>query len=362
MLATTIRKDNEVKGITVGSIECKLSQHANDTTLILEGTQKSLEHSFVILEKFGEASCLQVNCEKLKLFGSAPRKDQTRLYALIKILNGKVKALGVWFCIDCEESKKKNYEEKVHKVEDILNNWRNKRLTLIGKIAVIKALAASQLVYILSSTTTCSKSLKETNNLLFQFLWDNKGDKIKRTEMIADYQDGGQKMLDIIEFNRALKISWILKYISNDCKSKWKCFFDFHLSKVGRKLVFLGYLVPKDARKLYIKDDFIQELIELWTDLNYRDSFASQANFTAEHIWNNSMIRIADKTIFYKHWANAGVMKINNIMASDSRILSYNCFKDKFSFPVSFLEFCSVTSAIRSATRSLKLTLPDQKF
>ena len=60
--------------------------------------------------------------------------------------------------------------------------------------------------------------------------------------MIADYQDGGQKMLDITEFNKALKISWILKYISNDCKStcKWKCFFDFNLSKVGGELVFLG--------------------------------------------------------------------------------------------------------------------------
>jgi len=88
-------------------------------------------------------------------------------------------ALGAWFCIDCEESKKKNYEEKVHKVEDMLNNWRNKGLTLIGKIAVSKALAAPQLVYILSSTTSCSKSLKETNDLLFKFLWDNKGYKIK---------------------------------------------------------------------------------------------------------------------------------------------------------------------------------------
>ena len=57
-----------------------------------------------------------------------------------------MKAFGAWFCIDCEESKKKNHEEKVHKVEDILKNWRNRRLTLI---AVIKALAASHLVYIL---------------------------------------------------------------------------------------------------------------------------------------------------------------------------------------------------------------------
>ena len=365
VLATTIRKDNVVKGITVGSTECKLSQYADDTTLILDGTQKSLERSFAILEKFGEASGLRVNCEKTEALWIGSKKGSNQIICSDKNLkwaDGKVKALGVWFCIDCEESKKKNYEEKVHKVEDILNNWRNKRLTLIGKIAVIKALAASQFVYILSSTTSCSKSLKETNNLLFKFLWDNKGDKIKRTEMIADYQDGGQKMLDIIEFNKALKISWILKYISNDCKSKWKCFFDFHLSKVGGKLVFLGNLAPKDARKLNIEDDFIQELIELWTDLNYRDSFASQANFSAGYIWNNSMIRIAGKTIFYKHWANAGVMKINDLMTSDSRIISYSCFKDRFCFPVSFLEFCGVTSAVRSATRSLKLTLPGEKI
>ena len=86
-----------------------------------------------------------------------------------------------------------------------------------------------------------------------------------------------------------------------------------------------------------------------------------RTKFSASHIWNNSMIRIAGKTIFYKHWVNAGVMKINDPMTNDSRIISYSCFKDKFCFPVSFLEFCGVTSAIRSATRSLKLTLPDEK-
>ena len=34
----------------------------------------------------------------------------------------KVGTSGVWFCINCEESKKKNYEEKVHMVEEILEN------------------------------------------------------------------------------------------------------------------------------------------------------------------------------------------------------------------------------------------------
>lgn len=56
-------------------------------------------------------------------------------------------------------------------------------------------------------------------------------------------------------------------------------FFDFHLSKVGGKLVFVGNLARKDAKKLHLKDDLIQELIELWMDLICRDSFVSQANF-----------------------------------------------------------------------------------
>ena len=65
----------------------------------------------------------------------------------------------MWFRIDYEESKRKNYEEKVHKVEEILRNWGDKRFTLISKIAVMMALVASPLVYIMAS-----KSSKETND------------------------------------------------------------------------------------------------------------------------------------------------------------------------------------------------------
>ena len=46
----------------------------------------------------------------------------------LKWADGKVKALGVWFCTEENEGMKMNYEDKFHKVEDILNNWQNKRL------------------------------------------------------------------------------------------------------------------------------------------------------------------------------------------------------------------------------------------
>ena len=53
------------------------------------------------------------------------------------------------------------------------------------------------------------KIAKRKNDLLFKFLWEGKGHKIKQSEMIADYGDGGQKMLDIMGFNKSLKITWI---------------------------------------------------------------------------------------------------------------------------------------------------------
>ena len=141
-------------------------------------------------------------------------------------------------------------------------------------------------------------------------------------------------MLDIMEFNKSLKIAWILTYISDECKSKWKCFFDFHLSKMGGKLVFLGNLNKKDATKLNVKDNFLQELIEIWADFNYRDYFDSQRDLSGSLIRNNSSVRIAGKAVFYKNWAKAGVENIKDLMNDEYEIITYKNFKEKYCFPV----------------------------
>jgi len=64
VLATAVRRDNEIEGISVGNVECKISQFADDTTMILDGSQVSLERSFALLDSFGQLSGLRVNCEK----------------------------------------------------------------------------------------------------------------------------------------------------------------------------------------------------------------------------------------------------------------------------------------------------------
>ena len=104
--------------------------------------------------------------------------------------------MGVWFSTLEDRSLNSKFIEKIEKIRSILDNWSARRLTLLGKITIIKTLAVSQIVYILSSLPTPPDILKTINSILYDFLWDGKGDKIKRTTMINNYAKGGLKMLD----------------------------------------------------------------------------------------------------------------------------------------------------------------------
>ena len=110
----------------------------------------------------------------------------------------------------------------------------------------------------LSSLPSHQKIVHEINSILYDFLWDSKGDKNKRTEIINDYDKSGQKMIDIKRFKSSLKMKWVQSYLNTENKGKWKVFFCYYLDKCGRKLVFLCNLKQKDASQLKIKDPFFK--------------------------------------------------------------------------------------------------------
>ena len=160
---------------------------------------------------------------KQRHFGLVPcvfKKKKIAAYQNISWPSHKVKALEVCLSTIKEEARTLNNEEKKETISKTIENWQFRRLTPLWKIVVIKSPLASQLVYIMSPLPKSSEHLKDMNNLLYQFLWDGKRDKIKRVEMINDYATGGPKMLDIQIFNRALKAKWIQKYLDSSNKGK----------------------------------------------------------------------------------------------------------------------------------------------
>ena len=63
ILAEAIRNKKEIKGIKIHNTEVKVSQYADDTTLILDGTEESVRASLLLIEAFGNISGLRLNNE-----------------------------------------------------------------------------------------------------------------------------------------------------------------------------------------------------------------------------------------------------------------------------------------------------------
>ena len=135
-----------------------------------------------VLDGFQVTSGLKVNYEKTKVLWVGSEKNRGPIECNkpdISWVEGKVFALGVWFATDRNVMLRSNYDERIGKIKNVIETWQFRRLTLLGKITLIKSLLVSQLIYILTPLPTYTNALQTVNKLLFEFLWDGKGDKIK---------------------------------------------------------------------------------------------------------------------------------------------------------------------------------------
>ena len=76
-----------------------------------------------------------------------------------------------------------------------------------------------------------SELIKEVNKEHNSFNWIGK-DKVKRSALINDIEDGGLKMLDLEPMISAQRVICLQKYIE-DYERTWKNVLDFYLEKVG---------------------------------------------------------------------------------------------------------------------------------
>ena len=198
-MAKAIRKNPNISGISINNNDIKISQYADDTTLILDGLREALISALRLLDEFGNLSGLKINDTKTEALwiGSSIGKDNIPTPCFrFKWPKENVKTLGVWLSIHPEITISDNYDEKLKNIKAILSCWKYRRLTLMRKITVLKSLVVSQLAYILSPLPSNYKIINEINDTFYRFLWNDKGDKIKLKVMISDYAKGGLKMID----------------------------------------------------------------------------------------------------------------------------------------------------------------------
>ena len=206
ILARAIRSDSAIHGIPFDDIHVKQILYADDMSVFVQDIE-SFNRLNSLFTSFADMSGLKMNRDKTFVLLLGPNADKDVIVPFGKIVN-IVKILGIQFTLDVESQEKINYKEILSKIKKLLMWWKQRDLTLMGKIQLIKTFVLSKLVYVSSLTPVPPWAFREIEVLIFDFLWNGK-DKIKRSTMFLDYDKGGLKLTDFQLFIRTQRIMWM---------------------------------------------------------------------------------------------------------------------------------------------------------
>ena len=345
-----IRNNRDIKGIKINGEEYKISQYADDTSLFTDGSPQSLDGILQTLDFFACISGLKINFDKTKIIWIGSKKFSMEVFHHSRwkfdSVHTKFDLLRVKFLINLDDMIHINYKYVMEKIEKILISWKFRNLTPIGRITVIKTLVIPKLNHLILTIPNPSvEFIIAFERKLFNFVWNNKPDKIKRNSVVQDYKNGGLKMIDFKNFMIALKSSWIRRLIFS--QSNWIKLFESQFGYSLQTIISLGI-------------DFIDILIKkstntFWTDvlLSWKTIFeaskdtGSYKEMFYEHLWFNPEIKIDKKSVLYKDLLEQGVRYIADIYENSNELLSYTELKNRINTKINYIQYIGLTKAVQ---------------
>ena len=198
--------------------EIKLEVFADDLTPFLRDLV-SLTPLFDTIETFTLCSGLKVNFDKTEvmLLGNE-RLNSPHL----KIRSGRsisvkkvVKIVGVHFTYNRILLKKLNFEETLKSISKKLHLWSWRNLTIFGGIQIVKTFAIPIFMFTAGLVCMDKDIVTETNKIIFNFIWKEK-DKVKRSSLISDVENGGLRALHLESAIKTQRILCCEKFVESN--------------------------------------------------------------------------------------------------------------------------------------------------
>ena len=182
--------------------------------------------------------------------------------------NESVFALGIYFSNCKKVSDNRNFYDKLDALENTLNNWKRRKLTLLRKINIVKSLGLSKLIFNASVLPIPEKFSDQVNKITFSFIWDNKTAKIKKTTLIGEKENGSLNMIDFSLVNKALKCLWVKRFSLNE-NTSWTVI----AHEATSLLEGFNFLVTCNCKILTSQDYqlFIKKLLNTGLNLKTRE-------------------------------------------------------------------------------------------
>ena len=136
----------------------------------------------------------------------------------------------------------------------ILNLWKQRWLSLAGKIQTFKSLIASKPVCIATMKGIPQEVLDDLQSIQNEFIWDGKHAKIKHSTLIGKYEEGGFKDVDLQSKFTSCKAIWIRKMVNDMNFHPWVAVANTILKDFGGANIFHKNLSLSPRMQTYLQN------------------------------------------------------------------------------------------------------------
>ena len=141
------------------------------------------------------------------------------------------------------------------------------------------------------------------DNIIYDFIWKGKTDKVNRKIIAEDYKYGGYKMVDFDTYVKAAKGKWIQRYLDNGDKD-WKILFETFCKKEN-----LPVFIQSNFRKeeiLCSVPKYYSDTLECWYELKESDE-EYQEQLGNQFIWYNKACLVGQTSVYNHNLFQAGI-------------------------------------------------------
>ena len=229
-------------------------------------------------------------------------------------------------------------------------------MTIMGRIQIVKTFAIPMLMYRAGSICIDKEVITEANKIIFNFIWKGR-DKVKRTSLIGDIEDGGLKAPHLESFIKTQRIMVCKRFADNE-PCGWKTILSHYLKAVGDKIILC---CDFDVKKLPVNlPVFYRECFECFTQCS-AVARKSEIELSPEEIsntviWNNKFICIDGKSIFNSRLSSKGLIRIGDLVTESNQFISNSNLRQWDFSPKDIFNLMAIIDAIPAPwRRSLKM-------
>lgn len=347
VLCIQFKEREDIKGIRVSDqTHVKLSCYADDLSVFVQDVESAIK-VMEVLKEFQLCSSMKVNETKSEAMWLGGTRNQTGNPINVK-WTSTVKILGIYFTYDENEMLNLNYNEKFKSLQNIINVWKQRDLTALGKITIIKTFGLAKFMYTSTMIGMPISVQKKINKIIYNFIWKGP-DRIKRTVLCKDLDEGGMKMVDLKFKVKAQSIMW-LKRLIMPYDAGWKHILLFYLKRVGGidvlKCNFNHQHLPTTIPPFYLN------ALKTWSELS-SDEPLNATEACSQRVWNNRFILCGNKSIYYSKFAEAGFHTIYDFIDDQGKFKKFDDVHANTELNnVDFIKWCGLVNAIPKTWRT----------